>query len=129
MRRLAKGRFAVQVQPTGSFAEGIGRFAVTKTFHGDIEGTGEGEMLAIRPATPGSAGYVLIERLTISLGDRRGSFVMQHFGLMEGGTPEARIVVVPNSGTGALEGIAGDMTIDPANDHSYVFSYTPPSPA
>ena len=78
VRRIAKGKFAVQVRPTGSFADGIGRFAVTKTFTGDIEGSGEGEMLAIRTAVPGSAGYVLIERLTMSLDNRSGSFVMQH---------------------------------------------------
>jgi hypothetical protein len=129
LSKQANGRFEVQSQPTGSFADGIGRVSVTKTFHGDIVGSSEGEMLAFRAPVAGSAGYVLLERATVSVEGRGGTFVLQHFGLMEGGVPEARISVVPGSGTGDLAGIAGDMTIDPANNHSYTFTYTLPETA
>jgi hypothetical protein len=48
-------------------------------------------------------------------------------------TPSSRqlsIVVVPDSGTGELKGIAGQMKINIAADgkHSYDFEYTLPNP-
>ena len=63
----AKGNFDVQIKPESTFGDGVGRFTVTKTFRGDLEGTGTGEMLAVRTPTAGSAGYVLIERVEASL--------------------------------------------------------------
>ncbi|MBB2202608.1 DUF3224 domain-containing protein [Gluconacetobacter tumulisoli] len=127
MSRKAIGRFDVEIKPEASFGDGIGRFVVTKQFHGDLEGAGTGEMLAIRTGTPGSAGYVLIERVTGTLQGRSGSFVLQHHGLMDRGRSEMTVTVVPDSGTGGLIGIAGDMTIDAAAGHSYAFAYSLPA--
>jgi hypothetical protein len=118
----AEGRFDVDMKPAESFGAGIGRFSVTKTFFGEMTGSGVGEMLALRTATPGSAGYVLMERVTVQLAGRSGSFVLQHHGIMKRGQPALTVTVVPDSGTGALAGIVGEMTID-ATDHSYKFRY------
>ena len=52
---------------------------------------------------------------------------MQHCGVMDRGTPELTIRVVPDSGTGELAGIAGRMTIvKDGGKHSYEFDYTLP---
>ena len=44
---------------------------------------------------------------------------------MTRGTPQLTITVVPDSGTGELEGIAGKMAINITDGkHSYEFEYT-----
>ena len=52
---------------------------------------------------------------------------------MTRGTPRLEIIVVPDSGTGALAGLAGSMAIEiaPGGKHAYTFDYTleDPSPA
>ncbi len=45
---------------------------------------------------------------------------------MDRSKPELSVRVVPDSGTGHLAGIAGEMSIDAANGHAYVFSYSLP---
>ena len=82
-------------------------------------------MLATQTDTPGSAGYVAMERVTGSLKGRTGSFVLQHSATMTRGTQKASIAVVPDSGTGELQGISGTMTISVGTDgsHSYEFDY------
>ena len=103
----------------------IGRLVLSKTFQGDLEGSGSGQMLAVRTAVEGSAGYVALERVTGTLQGRSGSFVLQHHGVMHRGTPSLSVNVVPDSGTDGLAGISGTMEIIIADgDHSYDFSYT-----
>jgi len=82
-------------------------------------------MLSFMSATKGSAGYVAMERVTGSLGGRRGSFVFQHSGTMNRGAPELRVTVVPDSGTGELTGLSGSMKIiiTPDGKHSYEMTY------
>jgi hypothetical protein len=126
MTQTATGRFDIETKPEASFGDGIGRFSLTKQFHGDLEGTSIGEMLAVRTHAPGSAGYVLIEQVRGTLKGRSGAFILQHYGLMDRSKPELSVRVVPDSGTGELEGITGEMTIDAANGHAYVFSYSLP---
>jgi hypothetical protein len=100
---------------------------IDKQFHGDLEGTSRGEMLATRTAVEGSAGYVAMERVTGKLNGRSGSFSLQHSATMTRGAPQLSITVVPDSGDGELEGIAGTMRIDIADGkHSYRFEYTLP---
>jgi len=99
---------------------------IEKQLHGDLEGTGKGQMLTAGNST-GSGAYVAIERITGTLEGRSGSFILQHRGIMTRGTPELTITVVPDSGTGQLAGIAGAFTIIIANGkHSYDFEYTLP---
>ena len=84
----------------------FGRLKLDKTFHGDLQGTSVGEMMTAGTAVEGSAGYVAIERVTGSLAGRAGSFVLLHRGTMQQGAFELSIVVVPDSGTGQLAGLA-----------------------
>jgi hypothetical protein len=103
----------------------VGRLALDKTFHGDLEGTGKGQMLAAGTDVKGSAGYVAMERVTGTLQGLAGSFALQHSGTMTRGVPALSITVVPDSGTGQLAGLAGKLTIEIAGGkHSYDFEYS-----
>ncbi len=126
MTQQANGRFDIETKPEASFGDGINRLSVAKTFHGDLDGSSIGEMLAVRTRAPGSAGYVLMEQVTGKLQGRTGSFVLQHHGIMDRSRPHLTVTVVPDSGTGELAGIVGQMSIDAAADHGYVFDYSLP---
>ncbi len=124
----ASGSFDVKLTPQAQdAAEGspIGRLLIEKQFHGDIEATSKGQMLAFGTATEGSAGYVAIEQASGTLGGRSGGFVLQHNGTMARGTGQLIITVVPDSGTGELVGLTGEMTINIVDGkHLYEFEYT-----
>lgn len=128
MTTRASGTFEVRLSPQVDGEEGgvcVARMLIDKRFAGDLEGTSKGQMLAVRTATEGSAGYVAMELVTGQLGGRSGTFVLQHSSTMERGTPHQSITVVPDSGTDELVGLAGrlEIVID-AGGHSYHFDYT-----
>jgi len=105
----------------------IGRMAIDKQFHGDLEGTSKGQMLAAGTDVKSSAGYVALERVHGTLEGRKGTFALQHSGTMARGEGQLTIAVVPDSGTGDLAGLAGRMTIEIADGkHFYLFDYTLP---
>ena len=127
----AKGTFEVTLKPLAladaEAGEKLGRMSFTKQFAGDLVGTSKGEMLSAGTDVKGSAGYVAIERVTGTLAGHKGSFVLQHSGVMDRGKPQSTIVVVPDSGTEELAGIAGSFRIDIKGDqHFYEFEYTLP---
>ena len=127
MPTRVSGPFDVKLTPQApdESGAGLGRFTIDKQFHGDLEATSQGQMVSAGVSGKGSAGYVAIERVTGSLSGRRGSFVLQHNGIMNRGVPSLTIVVVPDSGTGELEGISGKMEIVIAGGkHSYDFEYS-----
>ncbi len=130
----ASGTFEVKLTPQKDESgadTGLGRMSIDKQFHGDLEGTSRGFMLSSAPTVvKGSSGYVAMERVTGTLKGRTGSFVLQHSGTMTRGTPHLSVTVVPDSGAGQLEGIAGTMTIKiDDGKHSYEFEYTQPEGA
>jgi hypothetical protein len=101
--------------------------SITKQFHGGLEASSRGEMLAATTSVKGSAGYVAMEVVTGSLNGRVGTFVLQHSGTMTRGVPNLAVTVVPDSGTGKLSGLAGVMAINIADgNHSYDFQFTLP---
>jgi len=84
-------------------------------------------MLSVMGEVKGSAGYVAIERVDGTLAGRSGSFVLQHHGIMDRGNGRLTVTVVPDSGTGQLEGISGAMAIViEGGKHSYDFEWTLP---
>jgi len=128
MTSHARGIFEITLtpQPTDG-ADPVGRMTIAKQFHGDIEGTGAGQMLAVRTDIENSAGYVALERVTGMLHERDGTFALQHNGLMARGVQELSITVVPDSGTGQLAGLSGSMTLEiVAGQHLYVLTYALP---
>lgn len=133
MTHHATGPFDVKLTPQTSELDGVdpklGRMAIDKQFHGDLEASSKGQMLTGMTDTKGSAGYVAIERVTGSLAGRTGSFILQHHATMDRGAPHLSIVVVPDSGSGALTGLTGTMNIIIAPDgkHTYDFDYDLPA--
>jgi len=129
MSKRATGTFEVKLTPQDDkSAEGLGRMTIAKELHGDFEGTSTGQMLTSMTKTQGSAGYVAIERMTGTLHGRTGSFDLHHLGIMNRGTQQLTISVVPDSGTDQLTGITGTMTIKIADGkHSYEFDYNLPA--
>jgi hypothetical protein len=119
----AHGTFDVKLAPQSDEFP-LGRMTIDKQFHGDLEATSKGQMLSIMGEVKGSAGYVAMEKVTGKLDGREGSFALQHSATMTRGVPELHVIVVPDSGTGALKGIAGRMTIDIVEkQHFYAFEY------
>jgi hypothetical protein len=121
----ASGIFQVKLSPQVTDGDArLGRLSIEKQFLGDLEATSEGEMLTGGTAVKGSAGYVAIELVTGRLHGRSGSFILQHTGTMDRGTPSLSITVVPDSGTDELVGLTGKMAINIADGkHSYEFEY------
>ena len=65
-----------------------------------------------------------IEQVQGTLSGKKGSFVLQHFGIMHQGLERLVLEVVPDSGTGELWGLKGKMAITIENgQHYYEFDY------
>jgi len=125
----AAGPFEVKVIPQDDkLNDGVSRMLLDKQYHGDLEATSKGQMLAAGSAK-GSGVYVAIETITGTLHGRAGTFSLHHTGIMTQGKPSLDINVVPGSGTGQLAGLSGKMNIIIAPDgkHSYEFEYTLPA--
>jgi hypothetical protein len=123
----ARGTFDVKTIPQPADEEGvaIGRLLLDKQFHGDLEATSKGQMIAVRTGVTNSAGYVAMEQVSGTLLGRTGSFVLQHSGTVNRGEQELLITVVPDSGTGELTSLMGTMTIIiEGGKHSYDFEYS-----
>lgn len=123
------GSFNVTLTPLDTYTQGengvnLGRMSIEKAFEGDLTATSKGEMLSAMTSTQGSAGYVAIEQVTGTLMGKTGSFVLQHFGVMNGGENRLILEVVPNSGSGELTGLIGAMQINIENgEHFYEFDF------
>ena len=123
------GTFDVKMEPltySGQPQEGIqiARMLLDKTFHGDLSATSKGEMLSAVTPVKGSAGYVVIEQTVGTLMGKKGSFILQHFGIMKRGEPRLILEVVPDSGTGELTDLSGTMEIViKEGQHYYEFEY------
>lgn len=124
----AKGNFDVKVQPLPESAGIPQRLSLDKQYHGALEATAKGEMLAAGNQKAGSAGYVALETVTGTLDGRSGSFNLMQLGMMAAGKLEMRVEIVPGSGAGALSGIEGAMKIEfgPKGEHLYTLDYTLP---
>ncbi len=102
----------------------LARARFDKRFSGPLDATSTVEMLSAKTPVTGSAGYVAIERVKGALDGRRGSFVLQHTGVMTRGAPSLTVTVVPDSGTGELSGLSGRMNIRIVDgQHFYDFEY------
>jgi hypothetical protein len=122
------GPFDVKLtpQPAESGDTALGRMTIDKQYHGDLEGSGKGQMLTAMTDVKGSAGYVAVERFTGKLTGRAGTFILQHNATMSRGAQHLSIAVVPDSATGQLTGLTATMNIVIAADgkHAYEFDYT-----
>lgn len=125
----AEGEFQVELKPIDSHAEGIagntlGRMSILKRYSGAMQGESTGEMLTALSPIKGSAGYVAVEQFVGELDGKQGSFVLQHYGLMDNGYESLVVDIVPDTGTADLTGIRGKLTILVENgDHFYQLDY------
>jgi hypothetical protein len=101
------------------------RTHVAKTYHGEIEGTSVGEMLMAYAEDTASRAYVGFERITGRVGERTGSFVLHHTATASGAGHAVSWSIVPDTGTGGLEGIRGEaqIVVLPKGGHSLTLDY------
>lgn len=124
MTRRATGTFTTVFEPLPIDDDALSRMQVLKTIEGDLTGTGRAEMLSVGTPIDGSAGYVAIDRITGTLHGCSGSFVLQHYGLLDRGAATLIVQVVPDSGTDQLTGLVGTFQIDNSSEvHRYIFDY------
>jgi hypothetical protein len=131
MSQTAKGTFTVSLKPMPfegvEASTQLGRMSIDKEIRGDLIATTQGQMLTGMTATAGSAGYVAIEHVVGTLHGKRGSFLLQHRGVMNRGAPMLEVSVVPDSGTDELQGLAGEFTIENRDgQHFYELRYRLP---
>lgn len=123
----AAGTFEVKITPTGHAPDPtLASNSLEKHYYGDLEAIAKGEMLSAGDPATGNGGYVAIERVTGKLAGKTGTFAVMQFGIMaSGSSPQITVTIIPGSGTGALSGIYGTMTIIVAKGkHSYTVDYS-----
>lgn len=99
----------------------IYRTEVTKAFTGGIEGTSRAWL--VMTVTPGeSRAYSGYELLDVTIGERKGKFVLDHHASMDAEGQQAEWHIVPESGTGDLEGITGTAEIARADDGTHTIT-------
>jgi hypothetical protein len=106
------------------------------TYQGDLIGESTTRLLLAYtggdPAKPETliGDYLGFERISGTLDGRMGSFVVQQQGRHEGGVARTRGRIVPDSGTGELAGIQGEVEAEAADTtYQVTLSYTIEDPA
>jgi len=97
----------------------LGETRVVKRFIGAISGESEARLLTARTSDH-TATYVAIEAFTGEVDGRAGGFTLAHSSTILDGVPVSDyFLVVPDSGTGELEGIngTGSFRVDDAGHH------------
>ena len=72
----AKGEFEVKLVPVSADGEAVMRMSIDKQFHGDLEASSTGQMMAGGVEANGARVYVALETVTGSLSGKSGSFII-----------------------------------------------------
>ncbi len=124
---MVSGEFEVKIVTVDSGDSQMGMMLLDKSYHGHLNATGKGRMLTGMTSVKNSAAYVAIERIEGELNGKHGTFLIQHSGTMTKDKQTLIIRVVPDSGTGELEGLDGTMEIRIVErKHIYDFRYSLP---
>lgn len=96
---------------------------VRQAYHGHLRG--ESDLVYLMTYTEeGRAQFVGTELFKGTVGEREGRMSLHHEGTFEKGVARSRCRVVPGSGTGELEGIAGEGRFEAeGNKVAFRFSY------
>lgn len=84
----------------------LAHVVAAKTYTGDIDAEASGHFVLFR-RTDGSATVLRLEQVVGRVGDRSGSFVLEHSGVDADGVTRMTAVIVPGSATGDLLGLTG----------------------
>jgi Protein of unknown function (DUF3224) len=130
MSTTANGTFEVknwEEKPYNEM-EGVAKLThatVTQDYQGDIQGEGTLDYLMIY-TTESAASFVGLERVVGRIGDRSGTFVIQHTGTFADGVASANYSVVPGSGTGDLKGLRGEGSYSTGHvqPHPFALDYS-----
>jgi hypothetical protein len=125
MSRRAIANFEVTSWEQSTYEEpadvpALARATVKKVFRGEVEAESTAELLMCRP-DESSGGYIGSERIVGRIGERAGSFVVQHGATQDGDTYDVYGRVLPGSGSGDLQGIRGTATFQ-HNEQGAVFT-------
>ena len=128
MKKTIKGKFDIKSTPQtlDETTKSIGGMRMTfeKRFHGSLDATSLVSMMGLMNRDLGSGGYVAIEKISGKVDGLQGTFCFQHSSIMQRGVPSQTITIIPDTGTEALTGITGKMTIDIVDgQHFYTFEY------
>ena len=120
---FASGTFEVELTPQEDLGSPAGRMVITKSYLGDMSGSGIGQMISKRTEN-GAAVYYAIEEFSGSLDGRSGGFTLVHEGYMSSETQSLEVTVLEGSGSGELKNISGSMLIvQDANGHRYELTF------
>ena len=123
----AAGEFEVKLVPVSEANDALMRMSIDKQFHGDLEATSQGQMMAGGNEANGARVYVALETVTGTLNGHKGSFILAHRGTMTSSDQALSIIIVPESGTDDLCGITGTFEIEIADGkHLYKMDYSLP---
>jgi hypothetical protein len=121
----AAGEFEVKMKPVSAADEPVMRMSLDKQFHGDLEASSIGQMMAGGNEANKARVYVALETVTGSLNGKTGSFVLAHRGTMTEDAQALSVIIVPETGTDQLTGITGELGIDIRDGkHFYTLDYT-----
>lgn len=106
--------FEIDLGPAGrDELDGVAsRFEFTKAWTGGMSGSSRGFMASGGDPASGSAGYVALELFEGAVDGRSGTFLLQQYGVLAGGSQRLEYDVVPGSGTGDLVGLRGAVTLE-----------------
>lgn len=119
----AKGKFEVNLIPQKDDEASAGRMIINKSYQGDIEGAGVGQMISKRTES-GTAIYFAIEEFSGTVNGKSGAFTLIHKGYMNKESQSLEVIILDGSGNGELKNISGSMSIvQDGDNHTYELSY------
>lgn len=128
MMKTITGKFEVKATPLEAAVADkridAMRMMFEKTFEGPLHAQSVVSMTGFMNGELKSGGYVAIEFVDGAIDEKVGSFYLQHSSTMDRGAQKQSITVIPDSGTDALKGLRGEMTIEiKEGAHFYHFTY------
>jgi len=119
----ANGTFEVDLTPQEDIGSPAGRMLIKKTYLGDMNGSGTGQMISKRTEN-GTAVYYAIEEFSGSVKGKNGEFTLVHKGHMNKESQSLDVTILEGSGSGELQNISGSMLIiQDTNGHRYEFTF------
>jgi len=117
------GAFEIDMAPQADPSAPAGRIVLNKTYQGDMNGSGVGQMISKRTES-GAAVYYAIEEFSGSVDGKSGAFTLVHQGRMTKEAQSLEVNILEGSGSGELTTITGSMLITQGEKgHGYELRY------